>query len=76
MDKQEAERLVRAIERAHVAWLQVDRIVFNETRNAYELECIYRGPAGWLGAKAIWSTQRITSPREWIDLLTRYHDTL
>ena len=30
MDKQEAERLVRAIERTHVAWLQVDEIVFNE----------------------------------------------
>jgi hypothetical protein len=76
MNKQEAERLARAIERTHVAWLQVDQIVFNETRNAYELECSYRGPTGWLGAKAIWSTQRITSPREWIGLLTQRRDTL
>ncbi len=76
MDKQEAERLVRAIERMHVAWIQVDRIVFNETRNAYELECSYRGPAGRLGARAIWRSQRITSPREWIGLLTKHRDTL
>ncbi len=76
MDKQEAERLVRAIEQMHVAWIQVDRIVFNETRNAYELECSYRGPAGRLGARAIWRSQRITSPREWIGLLTKHRDTL
>lgn len=76
MDKQEAERLVRAIERTHVAWLQVDQIVFNSIRNAYELECSYRGPAGFLGAKAVWRTRRITSPREWIGLLTEHRDTL
>lgn len=76
MDKQEAERLVRAIERMHVAWLQVDQIVFNETRNAYELKCSYRGPGGWLGARAVWRTRWITSPREWIDLFTKQHDTL
>ena len=76
MDKQEAERLVRAIERTHVAWLQVDRIVFNETRKGYELECSCLGPAGWLGAKAIWSTRRITCPREWIGLLTQHRDSL
>jgi hypothetical protein len=72
MDKQEAERLVRAIERTHVAWPQVNQIVFDGTRNAYELECSYRG----LGAKAIWRTWRITSPREWIGLLTEHRDTL
>jgi hypothetical protein len=76
MDEQEAERLVRVIERMHVDWLQVDRIVFNPTRNAYELECVYRGPAGWLGSKAIWRTRRILSPRELIDLLTRHGDIL
>src|SRR2546430_2721275 len=76
MDKQEAERLVRAIEWMHVAWLQVDQLVFNETRNTYELKCSYRGPAGWLGTKAIWSTRWISSPREWIGLLTEHRDTL
>jgi hypothetical protein len=76
MDKQEAERLVRAIERMHVAWLQVDQIVFDETRNAYELKCSYRGPAGFLGARAVWRTRWISSPREWIDLLITQRDTL
>jgi hypothetical protein len=76
MDKQEAERLVRAIERMHVAWLQVDQIVFNETKNAYELKCSYRGPSGFLGARAVWRTRWISSPREWIDLLTTQRDTL
>jgi hypothetical protein len=76
MDKQEAERLVRAIERMHVAWLQMDQMVFNETRNAYELKCNYRGPAGWLGARAVWRTRWITSPRDWIDMLIAQRDTL
>lgn len=76
MDKQEAERLVRAIERMHVAWLQVDQVVFNEIRNAYELKCSYRGPGGRLGSRAVWRTRWITSPREWIDLLTAQRDTL
>ena len=76
MDKPEAERLIRAIERMHVAWLQVDQIVFNETRHAYELKCSYRGPGGRLGARAVWRTRWISSPREWIDLLTKQHDTL
>jgi hypothetical protein len=76
MDKQEAERLVRAIERTRVAWLQVDQIVFNEASNAYELKCSYRGPGAWLGAGAVWRTRWITSPREWITLLTSQRDTL
>lgn len=76
MDQQEAERLARAIKRMHVAWLQVDQIVCNETTYAYELKCSYRGPAGFLGTKAIWRTRWITSPREWVDLLTARRDTL
>jgi hypothetical protein len=76
MDKQEAERLVRAIERMHVAWLQVDQIVFNASRNAYELKCSYRGPGGRLGSRAVWRTRWITSPREWIDVLTTQRDAL
>ncbi|HEY1348964.1 MAG TPA: hypothetical protein VGF67_04995 [Ktedonobacteraceae bacterium] len=76
MDKQEAERLVRAIERTRVAWLQVDQVVFNEASNAYELKCSYRGPGAWLGATAAWRTRWITSPREWITLLTSQRDTL
>ena len=76
MDKQEAERLVRAIEQMDVAWLQVEQIVFNETCNAYVLKCSFRGPAGWLGAKAVWRTLWITTPREWISLLTEHRNTL
>ncbi|HLI05772.1 MAG TPA: hypothetical protein VKV40_04315 [Ktedonobacteraceae bacterium] len=76
MDKQEAERLVQAIERMQIAWLQVEQMVFNEARNTYELKCSYRGPAGWLGARAVWRTQWIRSPREWVSLLTEHGNTL
>ena len=76
MDREEAERLVRAIERTRVAWLHVDQIVWNETRDAYELKCSYRGPAGYLGANAVWRTRWITCPRDWIALLTIWRDTL
>src|SRR5260370_33989201 len=76
MDKQEAERLVRAIERTHVAGLHVDQIVFNRTRNVYELECSYRGPAGCLGAKAVWRRRWISSPRDWTGLVTDHRVTL
>ncbi len=76
MNKHEAERLARAIERTRVSWLHVDQIVFNETSQTYELKCSYRGPAGFLGAKAVWGTRRIASPRDWIALLTTRHDTL
>lgn len=76
MDKQEAERLVRAIERTQIAWLQVDHLVFNETTKGYELLCSHRGPAGFLGAKAIWRSTCIRTPREWIGLLTTNQDTL
>ncbi len=76
MDQQEAERLVAAIKRLHVAWLEVDAIVFHEASNTYELLCSYRGPAGFLGSKAVWRTRQIRSPREWIDLLTQQRDTL
>jgi hypothetical protein len=76
MDKDEADRLVRAIERTQVAWLHVDQIVFNETKETYELKCRYRAPAGPLGTMAIWRTRWITSQRDWITLLTTRRDLL
>jgi hypothetical protein len=76
MDEQEAKRLVQAIERLHVSWLQVDEVVFDESRNTYVLKCSYRGPAGWLGARAVWRREWITSPRGWIGLLTEHRDRL
>jgi hypothetical protein len=76
MDKDEAYRLVRAIERTHVAWLHVDQVVVNEASQTYELKCSYRAPIGLLGTTTIWSTRWITSPRDWIALLTARRDTL
>lgn len=69
MDRHEAERLGRAIERTQVAWLHVEQIVFNETRGAYELQCRECGPARFGEAGAVWRTRWITSPREGIHVL-------
>jgi hypothetical protein len=75
MDQHEAEQLVRAIERTHVTWLTVERIVFNESGKTYELECRYRKEAALLGKKAVWEPRRICAPRAWIELLTLHRDT-
>lgn len=74
MDRQEAERLARAIERTKVAWLHVEQIVFNETSKAYELKCRERGPARFWEAGMAWRISWITSPREWIALLSNQQE--
>ena len=70
MDKEEAERLARAIERAHVDWIQVRGINYNALLGKYELTCSYKRDK----ALARWTELRIRSPRQWIDLLTRRND--
>ncbi len=72
MDKEEAERLARAIERTCVDWLQVRGIEYNPLLGKYELTCSYKRDK----ALARWTELRIRSPRQWIDLLTRRNDDL
>ena len=42
MDKGEAERLDRAIQRASVKWIQVQEITFDPVALTYTLKCAYR----------------------------------
>lgn len=70
MDKEEAERLVRAIVRTRVDWIEVRGIQYNPTTREYELNCLYRRDK----EVAQWTLLRIRSPREWIDLLTKHND--
>ncbi len=72
MDKEEAERLARLIERTRVEWIQVRRIEYNPLLGKYELICHYRRDT----ALTRWTELRIRSPRQWIDLLTRQSDDL
>ena len=66
MDKDEGERLAKAIARTRVAWLEVRGIERNPITGEYELNCLYRHEKGL----APWTELRIRSPRQWIDLLT------
>ncbi len=70
MDKEEAERLARAIERTRVDWIQVRGIEYNPMTGTYELDCVYRHDQ----ALTQWTEMWIRNPRDWIDLLTRHGD--
>jgi len=75
MDKEEAERLKRAIEQTRVPWLRVSEIVFNATGESYELTCTYREQASSsFHDDEIWRPRLIRSPRDWIRLLTRHRN--
>ncbi len=39
MDKEEAERLARAIRKAPVDWIQVSEVEQNPTMNTYKVKC-------------------------------------
>jgi hypothetical protein len=67
-DKEEAERLARAIERTNVAWIQIQGIEHNPLTSKYELKCRYLRHQGFIGG---WTDLRIKSPRQWIDVLTK-----
>ena len=44
MDKEEAERLARAIRKAPVTWIRVSGVEQNPTTNRYEVTCEYKPP--------------------------------
>lgn len=67
-DKEEAERLARAIEQMNVEWISIQDIEHNPLTDKYELKCRYQRYRGLIGG---WTELRIKSPRQWIDLLTQ-----
>jgi hypothetical protein len=73
MNQEEVKRLKNAIERMRVSWLHVYETVLNETSNTYELVCSYREQHQEAsGTTEIWKRRRITSQREWADLLAKH----
>jgi len=44
MDKEEAERLARAIRKTPLNWIQVSAVEQNPTTNTYEVKCEYKQP--------------------------------
>lgn len=72
MDKDEAERLARAIRMLHVNWIEVSGVELNPSTGKYEVKCeLKQAQKGLLHARESWTTLRIRSPRQWIDLLTQ-----
>ncbi len=73
MDKDEAERLARAIRMVHMDWIKVDGVVHNPTTNMYEVQCEYQQVSqGQTPSRESWITLQIKSPRQWIDILTQH----
>jgi hypothetical protein len=73
MDKDEAERLARAIRMLHMDWIKVGGVAFNPTTDTYEVQCEYQQAGqGQLHSKESWTTLQIKSPRQWIDVLTQH----
>jgi len=73
MDKDEAERLARAIRMLHMDWIKVGGVAFNSITDTYEVQCEYQQAyQGQLHSKESWTTLQIKSPRQWIDVLTQH----
>jgi hypothetical protein len=73
MDKDEAERLSRAIRMVHMDWIKVDQVVHNSNTDTYEVQCSYlQGDHGQTLSGEAWTVLQINSPRQWIDLLTQH----
>jgi hypothetical protein len=73
MDKNEAERLARAIRMVHMDWIKVDGVVYNPTTNMYEVQCEYQQVSqGQTPSRESWITLQIKSPRQWIEILTQH----
>ena len=68
MDKDEANRLSRAIAKTHVDWIAVQGIECNPLTSTYELKCMYQRYRGLTS----WTELYIRSPRQWIELLTEH----
>lgn len=65
MDKDEAERLARAIGMVHMNWIKVDQVVHNSTTGQYEVQCAYqREDQGQTLSGGSWTTLNIKSPRK------------
>jgi len=73
MDKNEAERLARAIRMVQMDWIKVSAVAYNPTTDQYEVQCEYQ-QAGQVQAhsKESWTTLQIKSPRQWIEVLTQH----
>ncbi len=75
MDKDEAERLARAIRLVQMDWIKVGRVELNATTGKYEVRCeLKQAQLGLLHARESWTPLQIASPRQWITLLTQYDD--
>ncbi len=73
MDKNEAERLARAIRMMQMDWIKVDGVVHNSTTNQYEVQCTYqREDQGQTLSRESWTMLKIKSPRQWIEILTQH----
>ena len=73
MDKNEAERLARAIRMMQMDWIKVDGIVHNSATNQYEVQCSYQSEdQGQALSRSPWTTLKIKSPRQWIEILTQH----
>ena len=73
MDKDEAERLARAIRMMHMDWIKVDQVVHSPTTDQYEVQCAYqREDQEQTLSKDSWTTLKIKSPRQWIEILTQH----
>ena len=73
MDKNEAERLARAIRIIQMDWIKVDGIVHNSTTNQYEVQCTYQSEdQGQTLSGSSWAMLKIKSPRQWIEILTQH----
>jgi hypothetical protein len=72
MDKDEAERLARAIRMLHMDWIKVGGVAYNPTTDQYEVqyEC-QQAYHGQTPSRESWTTLQIKSPRQWIEVLTQ-----
>ena len=73
MDKNEAERLARAIRMVQMDWIRVSAVAYNPTTDTYEVQCEYQQEdQGPTLSRESWETLQIKSPRQWIDILTQH----
>lgn len=70
MDKAEAERVAKAIRRMPVEWIAVRAVECNALTNTYEVICAYKRQSSRRDTP--WTIIQITTPRQWIDLLTQH----
>ena len=73
MDKNEAERLARAIRMVQMDWIKVGAVAYNSTTDQYEVQCEYQQAyQGHIPSRETWTRLQIKSPRQWIEVLTQH----